>query len=114
MANEDKLIKQEDKLIKYKGQVEAWHTTTEQARVKSERDQDYDDHAQWTPSEQAILEKRKQPPIVINRVKTKVNLLCGIQRRSRTKPKGYPRTPRHTDAADAATEALRYVNDNNF
>lgn len=92
-----------------KDQFEAWRNATIEARALSERDQDYDDHHQWTDEEIAVLTERNQAPVVINRVKTKVNLLNGIQRMRRTMPRALPRTPQHEDAADAATEALRFV-----
>lgn len=96
----------------YKEQYEAFLNETQEARAYSERDQDYDDHHQWTDDEIQELEARGQAPVVMNRVKVKVNLLIGLQRRGRTVPRALPRTPDHTDAADAVSEALRYVSDN--
>jgi hypothetical protein len=90
-------------------QFESFLDYTGEARALSERDQDYDDHNQWTEAEKAALEARGQAPVVINRVKTKVNLLTGIQRMRRTMPRALPRTPKHEEASDAATEALRFV-----
>jgi hypothetical protein len=40
-------------------------------------------------------------------------MLCGLERRARTDPKAFPRTPAEDDRADAATQALRYVADDN-
>ena len=97
----------------FKQQFEAFVTETREARDESERDQDYDDHHQWTDEERSKLEARGQAAVVINRVKPKVNLLCGIQKATRTVPKCLPRTPKHEAGADAATEALRYISDNN-
>jgi hypothetical protein len=93
----------------FKDQFEAWKNATIEARAASERDQDYDDHHQWTDAEVQKLTARNQAPVVINRVKTKVNLLTGIQTMRRTMPRALPRTPKHEEAADAATEALRFV-----
>lgn len=87
-------------------------TTTEVARMAAEQDRDYVDHKQWTDKEIATLEGRNQAPVVINRVKVKVNLLTGLQKTQRTDPRALPRTPEHQDASDAATEALRFVADN--
>ena len=87
-------------------------TVTETARMAAEQDRDYVDHKQWTDKEVATLEGRNQAPVVINRVKVKVNLLTGLQKTQRTDPKALPRTPKHQDSADAATEALRFVADN--
>jgi hypothetical protein len=38
-------------------------------------------------------------------------MLCGIERRARTDPKAYPRTPTEQPRADAATDALRFIAD---
>lgn len=93
-------------------QFESFRTATIEARELSERDIDYDDHHQWTADELNELDNRKQPPVVINRVKVKVNLLTGIQTKTRTVPLALPRTPQHEGGADAITEALRYIADN--
>ena len=110
MADKTKL---EDQLAKFKGQFETFRNATIIARSLSERDQDYDDHQQWTEAEIEELEARDQAPVVINLIKPKINLLTGIQRVQRTKPKALPRTPKHEDGADAITEALRFVTENN-
>ena len=42
-------------------------------------------------------------------------MLCGLERKARTDPKAFSRTPEEEDLADAATQALRYIaDDNNF
>lgn len=95
-----------------KDQFENFLNATISARDSSRRDTDYDDHIQWTAAEEKELEKRHQAPVVINRVKRKVNLLTGIQRKMRTKPRALPRTPQHEQGADAITKGLRFVGDN--
>jgi hypothetical protein len=40
-------------------------------------------------------------------------MLCGLERKARTDPKAFPRTPAEEDRADAATQSLRYVSDDN-
>lgn len=80
-----------------------------EARKNSERDRDYVDHKQYTPKELATLNKRSQPPVIDNRIKTKVDYLVGLEKQQRVKPKAFPRTPKHEADADGATEALRYV-----
>lgn len=84
-------------------------TTT--PRKLSERDRDYYDNRQLTASELAILKKRGQPDIIINRVQTKVNYLLGYEAAQRTDPKAYPRTPNDDDAAEACSDSLRYLRD---
>jgi hypothetical protein len=50
---------------------------------------------------------------VINRIHDKVSLLCGMERKARTDPKAFARTPAEEDRAEAATQALRYISDDN-
>lgn len=76
------------------------------------RCRDYYDGNQLTGDEIAELRKRKQPPIVINRVRRKIDWLRGLEMQSRTDPKAFPRTPQHQQGADAITDALRYAADN--
>ena len=59
----------------HKRQFEHFQTVTEPARRLSERDWDYDNHHQWTDEDALVLEQRGQAPVVINRIKPKVNLL---------------------------------------
>lgn len=80
-------------------------------RELSQRDRAYVDHDQWTTAEREALRKRGQPEITINYVARKIALLCGMERKARTDPKAFPRTPTEDDRADAATQALRYVAD---
>ena len=84
---------------------------TYEARLLSERDRDYYDSKQWTADEIATLKKRGQPIITDNIIKTKVDYLDGVEKQTRIDPKVLPRTPQHEADADAATQALRYVTD---
>jgi hypothetical protein len=81
------------------------------ARNLAEKCRDYFDGRQYTAEEIAVLRKRRQPPIVNNYVKRKVEILRGLERRGRSDPKAYPRTPTEDNRADAATQALRFVAD---
>lgn len=92
--------------------VEVSIDETADARELSERDRDYYDGYQWTPAEVAVLKKRKQPVITINRVKRKIDAMVGIEQRGRVDPRAYPRNPQDEQAADAATKALSFVDDN--
>ena len=83
------------------------------SRSLSERCRDYYDHKQWTSREAAILRSRKQPVITRNRIKPKVDYLKGIELQTRTDPQAAPRTPGDEEAAQAATDAVRYVYDKN-
>lgn len=84
---------------------------TEQARRLSEQDRDYRDHKQWSSEELRKLKARNQPPIVINRIARKVDTIVGIQERSQTDPKAQPRTPNDEQAAEIATDSIRFVCD---
>ncbi len=93
-------------------QMVRWFEESEMARMDeielAQRDREYYDHNQWTKPELDALKARGQPPIVINKIHDKVSLLCGLERKARTNPKAFPRTPNEDERADAATQALRY------
>lgn len=99
-------------IAKLRKMVEISIDETAPARELSERDRDYYDGYQWTPAEQAVLRKRKQPVITINRIKRKIDAMVGIEQRGRVDPRAYPRNPQDEAAADAATKALVFVDDN--
>jgi hypothetical protein len=102
-----------DKLHEYVEKIDTWLSVTEDARYSSERNRDYKDHKQWTEEERAIVEKRWQAAVTVNRVHPKVEGLKGLLVQRKTDPKAYARTPKHEKAAQAVTDALRYVADNN-
>jgi hypothetical protein len=79
------------------------------ARKEAERDRDYCDNIQYTAEELAAFAKRKQPPIVINRVKRKVDFLKGYEQSQRVNPKVLPRTLAHEQDADGAEKSLIYA-----
>jgi len=99
-------------LEKLKEDVEDFLTNTEDGRQLSERDRDYKDNKQWTDGEIAKLASRNQAAIVVNRIKPKVEGLKGLLIQRKTDPKAYPRTQKHTQAAEAVTDGLRFVADN--
>jgi hypothetical protein len=96
-------------LSQLKAMVERATDSTSDAREASERDRDYYDGFQWTAEERAVLEKRKQPVITVNRIKRKIDAMVGIEQRGRVDPVAYPRNPQDEAAADIATKALRFV-----
>lgn len=83
-----------------------------EARDEAFRARDYYDGKQLTDEEIQTLKKRGQPPIVINRIRRKVDWLRGLEMQGRTDPRAFPRTPKHEQGAQAATDAIRYVCDN--
>lgn len=86
--------------------------TQRPAREKAERDRDYVDNKQLTDDEVQKLQKRGQPPITLNHIRTRAAFLGGMEKKQRRDPKGYPRNnPNDQPAADAFTAAMRYVVD---
>lgn len=101
------------RLVQY---FESSDQSTLEARNLSERDRDYYDNvddSQWTDAEKATLKKRRQPITTSNRIKPKVNFLLGVEAQRRSLPKAYPRTPKDEGSASAATDALRFIIDDN-
>ena len=84
------------------------------SRAVSERCRDYYDSSQWTADEVRKLKKQKQAALVFNRIKPKMDALMGMEKAAKTTAKAYPRTPKHEDAAEASTEAVRFVLQDNF
>lgn len=94
-------------------QFEEAFDETREERELSERDRDYYDNDQLTEEELAALEKRGQPAVVSNRIGPKIDALLGHEKRMRTDPKAYPRTPKHEADAESVTDAVRFVCDQN-
>lgn len=99
----------EDRLSEFRD----YATSTASAREQAEKCRDYKNGKQLSDEELKALKKRKQPPVIDNKIQDKCDTLIGIEQQTRTDPKAYPRTPEHDEAADAATDALRYVKDDN-
>jgi hypothetical protein len=95
-------------------QFEESANSSRDARKQAEIHRDYYDGKQWSDDEIAKLNARGQPAITDNRIKDKVEYLLGLERKTRTDPQAYPRTPEDDPGAEAATDALRYVADCNF
>jgi hypothetical protein len=77
--------------------------SSQDAREASEMYRRYVNAEQWTRAELDVLNARHQPPITFNYCRRKTELLCGLERKARTDPKAFPRTPTEEDRADAAT-----------
>jgi hypothetical protein len=101
-----------DKLTRLVRYFEEAEDASRTERGNAERDRDYFDGHQWTADEMAELNKRKQPVIVINRIRRLVNFLKGLESQGATDPKAFPRNPKDAEGAAAATDALRYVEEN--
>lgn len=81
------------------------------ARTEAEKARDYYDGRQLDEAQIKALGKRKQPIVIENLIRPKIDYLCGLERQNRTDPKAYPRTMAHEKDAEACTDALRYVAD---
>lgn len=106
-------VSYEDHLSLLVGYFEEAENSTREGRERSERCRDYYNNIQLSSKELAALRKRGQAPVYVNYVQRKVDTLCGIERRSRTDPKAFPRTPQDDEVAEAATDALRFIADQN-
>lgn len=98
-----------DQLNKLKENFEDFLNVTDEARRAAETRRDYRDLKQWTDTEAAKLEERDQAPIVFDQFGKKVDAICGMEVQRRSDPKAYPVTPNNEKAAEAITDALRYV-----
>lgn len=113
MADKKADEKSSELLALVRQQYEEFADGTSDARARAEKCRDYRDGKQWTDAELATLKKRKQPAITDNKIADKCDALLGIERQMRTDPKAFPRTPQHDKDAEAATDALRFVADDN-
>lgn len=80
-----------------------------EARILAQVDRDYYDGKQWSKTELEKLARRKQAPTVFNIVQRKIDAIVGVEIRTRSEPRCYPRNPADADAAEIATDVLRYV-----
>ena len=119
-ASEDKRAKSrypststnEDEILEtLKRQVTAAMDLLEDGRLENQKDDDYYHDDQWTSTEIGILNARRQPAITFNQIKTAINAMIGIVEGSKTDPKALGRTPKDQNAAEIATESLRYAAD---
>ena len=101
-----------DYLALYETWFEAAQQANRDAAEEANRARDYVDGRQLTDKEVAELRKRGQPDIVINRIRRKVEFLKGLEIRTRTDPKAFPRSPEHEQGAEAATDSIRFVCEN--
>jgi hypothetical protein len=92
--------------------IERYLNDTIESRAQSELCRDYYDGKQWTDEEVAALKARHQAPIVVNRIKPKVQGLVGLWDLRKSDPKAYPRTQKHEEAGHVVTDGLRFVADN--
>lgn len=103
---------EQELLTQLVGWFESWEQSTSSNRTERVRDRDYYDGNQWTAGEIATLKKRKQPVVTYNRIAPKINSLKGLEASRRAEPRAFPRNvPNDDQGASAATDALKYVLD---
>lgn len=96
----------------YKKWVRQSEDAHNEARKLSHRDRDWYDNyndTQWDEREKQILIRRGQPIVTMNRIKRKVNFLCGIEQKTRSDPRAFPRKPQNVQQAQVATDVLDYI-----
>jgi hypothetical protein len=93
------------------GFADEYLEATEDSRTLSEKCRDYFDGYQWTEAEKRKLKGR--PCITNNRIKPKVQFLKGMETQNRADPKALPREPNDDKAGEVATDAMRFVEENN-
>lgn len=70
--------------------------------------------SQWTAKQLEVLKKRGQPVITFDRTSKKIDGLVGVVRKLRTDPKAFPRTEKHEEGADVATQVIRTICDSSM
>jgi hypothetical protein len=104
-------LDENDKLNVLVSDVDDYLEATEDARQLSHKCRDYYDNKQWSSSEIAEFNRRKQPVVTNNHIKRKVQFLMGMENQSRTDPRGLPRTPFDETGGEVSTDALRFVHE---
>lgn len=80
-------------------------------RPEQETDRDYYDGKQWSTTEIAVLNERKQPVVTDNRIQRKIDRVVGQEIVGRTDPRAWPRNTPDEKASEVATDTLRYILD---
>jgi hypothetical protein len=101
------------RIVAKRRHVTEYLDNTRDERNDAELHRDYFDDKQWSPAEVATLQARGQPVITDNKIKDKIEYMEGVERKTRTDPKAFPRTEVEEESADVATDCIRYVFDSN-
>jgi hypothetical protein len=85
---------------------------TDKDREEQQKDQDYYDGPGQADSEtRRVLELRKQPLIIDNRIAPAIDGILGVIETGKVDPRAFPRNPQDQGSADIATKTLRYIAD---
>ncbi len=93
----------------------AWESSSSWRKNKKIAD-DFYDGLQLSEEERQALKDRSQPDVVINKIKTQVDLVLGLRERFKRRIKVFNRNESEEDmqTAEAFSEALRYVDQTNL
>lgn len=106
---------EDTQLTLVKSQFVDFEDNTVAYRSEAELMRAYKDGKQWTDKEIKAIEARGQPVITDNKIVDKIETMLGIEKERRTDPKALPRNnPADEKAAEAATDGMRYVADDNM
>ncbi len=98
-------------------QVWTWYRTgfdgSSKCRKEATTNCAYYDNDQWTEEDRKELEDRKQPCTTVNRVKPTIDLVIGTESKAQVDFFAAPRGDADVQDAGIATEALKYVMDQN-
>ncbi len=107
-------VEKKEKKIDWKNHFEDFLDVTSEERIRAEKRRDYRDLKQWTEDEAKKLEDRGQAAIVFDQFGKKVDAITGLEVQRRSDPKAFPVKPKYEKAAEAITDALRYVESKTF
>lgn len=82
-------------------------------RKEKSEDEDFYDGDQWTEDEKKVLEERHQAPIVVNRVKPKVDAISGMQMEIPVDTKPFPKGIMDFEKAKHMGVVIRHVEQTN-
>ena len=91
--------------------VERASDLTEADRRKADLARDYYSGDQLSDAQRAEYQRRKMVPVIDNRIIRKIDAMIGIEQNGRTDPRAFARGPEDEQAADLATKALVFVDD---
>lgn len=88
-------------------------TNKREEREETDCARRYYDGDQWNADEIKKLKDRNQPVVTYNEIQPAIDGIVGTIERLRQDPKAFPRTPKHADGAEVATNVLNYCLDAN-
>lgn len=98
-------------LAKLKRMFTEAQTVNETGRLESQTDDDYFNGYQLTPDERRVLQTRRQPDTIFNRVRPAVLGCLGVIKQGKTDPRAYARNPDDEDSSDVVSKVLRFIAD---